>query len=289
MIRGAPACGESEVQGVNQLRLETSLKCRTEIVLASPCASIGSWFFFYTFYYIACTEIEASFRGKTLRASPTQCKGHRVEKHQIREERYSGRCVRERSLGRQSEVWKKKEKKDKNREEKGGKEKYEGSFGKKESGGQRMRGRCVERGVWEKSIRSLERLEETISPVWPPSPLGVSVRASKRACVFPGIFLFHGRPPVLVSNMLIHRFCVWADSRSADLEARGRGHTCVRTRPCLSPPAFAALSSNMFYWRVCWGQENDDARGANGIKVHYFPSINFMRGRIEQRLRAKLK
>lgn len=27
------------------------------------------------------------------------------------------------------------------------------------------RGRCVERGVWEKSICSLERLEETISPV----------------------------------------------------------------------------------------------------------------------------
>lgn len=32
----------------------------------------------------------------------------------------------------------------------------------------------------------------------------------------------------------------------------------------------------MFYWHDCWGQEND-AREANGIKVHYSLSIIFMR------------
>lgn len=53
---------------------------------------------------------------------------------------------------------------------------------------------------------------------------------------------------------------------------------CVwkRERVRLSPFVFAVLSSNMFYWHDCWGQEND-AREANRIKVHYSLSIIFMR------------
>ena len=51
---------------------------------------------------------------------------------------------------------------------------------------------------------------------------------------------------------------------------------CVCVSPCLSPLVFAVLSLNVFYWHDCWGKEND-ARQANGIKVHYYPSVNFMK------------
>lgn len=60
--------------------------------------------------------------------------------------------------------------------------------------GERVRGWCVERGVWEKSICSLKRLEETISPVWPSSPLGVSTCVLVHVCVYLCIYLMHLMP-----------------------------------------------------------------------------------------------
>ena len=73
----------------------------------------------------------------------------------------------------------------------------------RDGGGERVRGRCVERGVWEKSICSLERLEETISPVWPSSPLGVSmcvyVCVQVHACVWLCVYMcFNSQMPVCV-------------------------------------------------------------------------------------------
>lgn len=171
--------------------------------------------------------------------------------------------VTARSLGRKSEVWGKD-----NGTARGGKEKYEGSFrrggGERDGGGERVRGRCVERGVWEKSICSLERLEETISPVWPSSPLGVRmcvyVCVQVHACVC-GLCVymcFNSQMPVCVYK---RHACTLILSSSRFMRRYvqpgmcGCDLTCVCVCVCvsLSPPVFAVLSSNMFYWHDCWG------------------------------------